>query len=73
MKKILITRRLLKSNEERASKIWNVKLNATDEVYSQGELIKLSNHVFYRVFNNWRGQPMELLTPTSNNSTTQVD
>ena len=44
MKKILITRRLLKSNEERASKIWNVKLNATDEVYSQGELIKLSKN-----------------------------
>ena len=44
MKKILITRKLLKNNEDRASKIWDVKLNATDEVYSQKKLIELSKN-----------------------------
>ena len=42
MKKILITRRLLKSNEERISKIWEAKLNSNDEIYSQDKLIELS-------------------------------
>ena len=42
MKKVLITRRLLRSNEERASKIWDVKLNLNDEVYSTKKLIELS-------------------------------
>ena len=41
-KKVLITRRLLRSNEERASKLWDVKLNLNDEVYSQKKLIELS-------------------------------
>ena len=31
-KKILITRKLLRQNEERASKIWDVKLNLNDEI-----------------------------------------
>ena len=31
MKKILVTRRLLKSNEERISKLWNAKLNSNDK------------------------------------------
>ena len=35
MKKILITRRLLKVCEERASKNFNAKLNSNDELYSQ--------------------------------------
>jgi glyoxylate reductase len=43
MKKILITRRLLQLNEEKASKIFNVKLNSNDELYSQTKLIELSN------------------------------
>ena len=30
MKKILITRKLLKENEERISKIWDAKLNKSD-------------------------------------------
>ena len=34
-KKILITRKLLRENEEKASKLWDVKLNLNDEVYSQ--------------------------------------
>jgi len=42
MKKILITRRLLKQNEDKASKIFDVKLNSNDELYSQTKLIELS-------------------------------
>ena len=42
MKKILITRRLLQLNEEKASKIFDAKLNLNDELYSQKKLIKLS-------------------------------
>jgi len=45
MKKILITRRLLKLNEEKASKIFDVKLNSNDELYSQTKLIELSKDV----------------------------
>jgi len=42
MKKVLITRKLLKSNEERISKLWDAKLNLNDEVYSQNKLIEIS-------------------------------
>jgi len=42
MKKILITRKLLRLNEDRAKKIWDVKLNLNDELYSQEKLIELS-------------------------------
>ena len=42
MKKILVTRRLLRLNEERISKLWDVKLNLNDEVYSSEKLIDLS-------------------------------
>ena len=42
MKKILITRRLLKPCEEKASKIFDAKLNTNDELYSQSKLIELS-------------------------------
>ena len=42
MKKILITRKLLKSCEEKASKIFDAKLNGNDELYSQSKLIELS-------------------------------
>tara|TARA_Y100000590_G_scaffold3266_1_gene4354 strand:- start:2 stop:958 length:957 start_codon:yes stop_codon:yes gene_type:complete len=41
-KKILITRKLLRANEEKAAKLWDVKLNFNDEVYSQKKLIELS-------------------------------
>jgi len=41
-KKILVTRKLLRSNEERAAKLWDAKLNLNDEVYSQKKLIELS-------------------------------
>jgi len=42
MKKVFVARKLLKSNEERMSKIWDAKLNSEDKVYSQSELIELS-------------------------------
>jgi len=42
MKKILITRRLLKASEEKAIKIFNTKINTNDELYSQSKLIELS-------------------------------
>ena len=42
MKKILVTRRLLKASEEKAAKIFDVNINANDELYSQSKLIELS-------------------------------
>ena len=42
MKKILITRKLLKLSEDKALKIFDVKLNSDDELYSQTKLIELS-------------------------------
>ncbi len=44
MKKVLITRKLLKSNEEKISKLWNAKLNLNDEIYSKKKLIELSEN-----------------------------
>jgi len=41
-KKILVTRKLLRPNEERAAKLWDVKLNLNDEIYSQKKIIELS-------------------------------
>tara|TARA_B100001250_G_scaffold130747_1_gene111586 strand:- start:624 stop:1577 length:954 start_codon:yes stop_codon:yes gene_type:complete len=43
MKKILITRRLLKSCEEKASKIFQANFNDNDELYSQSKIIEMSN------------------------------
>jgi len=42
MKKILVTRRLLKASEKKASKIFDANINANDELYSQSKLIELS-------------------------------
>ena len=42
MKKVLITTKLLKSNEERIDKIWNAKLNLKNKIYSSKQLIDLS-------------------------------
>ena len=39
MKKILITRKLMKSNEEYALKIFNVRLNKEDKLLTKDELI----------------------------------
>jgi glyoxylate reductase len=43
MKKILITRRLIQSSEEYASKIFNVKLNKEDRLLTKDELISKSS------------------------------
>jgi len=42
MKRVLVTTKLLKSNEARISKLWNAKLNLSDEIYSANKLIQLS-------------------------------
>ena len=42
MKKILVTRKLIKDSEEKASKIFDSKFNSNDELYSQSKLIELS-------------------------------
>ena len=42
MKKILVTRKLLQSNEDRLKNLYDVKLNPNDELYSQKKLIDLS-------------------------------
>jgi len=42
MKKVFVTRKLLKSNEKRMSEIWDAKLNSEDKIYSQSELVELS-------------------------------
>ena len=42
MKKILITRRLLRSSEEKASVLFDAKFNLNDELYSQSNLLELS-------------------------------
>ena len=42
MKKILVTRRLIKDSEEKASKIFQVNLNSNDELYSQTKVIEMS-------------------------------
>ena len=43
MKKILITRKLIKSSEEYASKIFDVKLNKEDKLLTKDELISKSS------------------------------
>ena len=42
MKKILVTRRLLKTNEDRLKQLYETKLNSNDELYSQQKLIEMS-------------------------------
>ena len=42
MKKVLVTTKLLKLNEIRMSKLWDVKLNSNNEVYSDNKIIELS-------------------------------
>ena len=37
MKKILVTRRLLKACEEKATKLFDTQLNTNDELYSQSK------------------------------------
>ena len=42
MKKILITRKLIKESEDKASKTFEAKFNSNDELYSQSKVIELS-------------------------------
>ena len=42
MKKILITRRLLRSCEDKAKELFNANINLNDELYSQKKLIEMS-------------------------------
>ena len=42
MKKILVTRRLLRSNEDRIKELYDANLNLNDELYSQDKLIEFS-------------------------------
>ena len=43
MKKILVTRKLIKESEEKATKIFEPKFNSNDELYSQAKVIEMSN------------------------------
>ena len=42
MKKVLVTRKLLRSCEDKASKLFNSHFNSNDEQYSQKKLVELS-------------------------------
>ena len=42
MKKILITRKLIKESEDKATKIFNPIFNTNDELYSQSKVIEMS-------------------------------
>ena len=42
MKKILITRKLIKESEEKAIKTFDPILNTNDELYSQSKVIEMS-------------------------------
>ena len=43
MKKILVTRKLLRENDERIKNLFDVKLNEKDQLYSTEEILELSN------------------------------
>ena len=42
MKKVLITRKLIKDSEDKATKMFELKLNSNDELYSQAKVIEMS-------------------------------
>ena len=42
MKKILVTRKLLKENEDKLSELFEAKLNSDDKIYSAQEIIEAS-------------------------------
>ena len=41
-KKILVTRKLLKENEDKLKELFDVKLNQNDELYSSEKILELS-------------------------------
>ena len=42
MKKILVTRKLIRESEEKALKMFDTKLNTNDELYSQSRVVEMS-------------------------------
>jgi len=44
MKKVFVTRKLLKENEQKLQELFKVKLNTNDKIYSAGEIIEGSNN-----------------------------
>ena len=42
MKKVLVTRRLIRESEDKASKLFDAKFNTNDELYSQKKIIEMS-------------------------------
>ena len=42
MKKVLVTTKLLKSNEERIANLWDAKFNLKNKIYSGNQIVKLS-------------------------------
>ena len=42
MKKVLITRRLIRESEDKASKLFDANFNTNDELYSQKKIIEMS-------------------------------
>ena len=51
MKKILITRKLIKDSEDKAVKTFEAKLNSNDELYSQLKVIEMCQ-TFYEILNS---------------------
>ena len=41
MKKVLITRRLIRESEDKASNLFDAKFNTNDELYSQKKIIEI--------------------------------
>ena len=46
MKKILITRKLIKESEDKASKTFEAIFNSNDELYSQSKIIDMSKNLW---------------------------
>ena len=44
MKKVFVTRKLLKENEEKLKELFDVKLNPDDKIYSEAEIIEGSKN-----------------------------
>ena len=44
MKKVFVTRKLLKENEEKLKELFDVKLNSNDKIYSAAEIIEGSKN-----------------------------
>ena len=65
MKKILVTRKLLQSNEDRLKEMYDVNLNKNDELYSQSKLIELSQGCEWAELHEVLRLPHKRLRPAS--------